>query len=1557
MNILKASRVIPLALLVAFGLSRSITTTAAATDYDLATAPLYSQVSDATPLMMLVMSRDEQLFNKAYSDYSDLDGDGLLDSTYNDKFNYEGYFGSKLCYAYASGSFVAKARATGANQHECGTSSYWSGNFLNWLTMSRLDVLRYVLYGGLRIEDTSTSTILERANIPADLHAWAKVYSGADYAKFIGGTLKDSTTSFCNVTPFGTTTPVMYVAKSNWSEWASTSIYQCGVNRTGQGQNDVPKSATSFNVRVKVCADTKDPTDPTSLNEEFCKKYSSAYKPTGLLQQYGEAGMLRFGLITGTNENPRSGGVLRKNIGLFAGNGDAPCSANDEVNTQTGVLCAKTATAESIIKRIDAFNIASSWNNSLWTDCNAPGILNRPFTDRRSLQNPGTGGAADKCAAWGNPLSEMYAEALNYIQARGSNSRYGTGVSWKDPYNDEDGANYCSNCSIMVLASGVNSFDTDELPGSGLGTLSASVGSTNEVSLNEGLNGVNAIVGRVVASDTQLNVGASVNTHGDLCTSKKVNSLSKVRGVCSDSPSTEGGYLISGMAYKAYTTDLRPTIKPAGSETTISPKTYGIELAESLPKFEFKTAKGIVSLAPTCGANFDGGAGLTSSGWRSCFLGSVTLGKKNNPNTGENFGLDTDPAGNYGSFTLVWEDSLWGNDHDNDVISMLSYCVGAACRTAAVRDVMCRNWRDGSAISGCSGSMSAVRADQIAVRTELLSAYAGHAMASGYTIAGTTVDGSKLRVLRPGGRDGSLLTDGNVPTNPNCTGTGYAPCFWNKPVVEVHTSSSSDVKQLRTPLWYASKYGGFDKEIGNRPNNLSGAGSNWDKNNDGNPDNYFLAKDPSKLKAALAEMLQDAAKQPPGAAGGGAVGARLTGDSFTIEASFQANGNDWYGVLKGYDIDPRTTERGDELWDAVSEMPSYGARNIVMNTSQVVGGITTLTARNFQASNLVGAGDAGKNISMGVPSVISSRTPQQIVDYLRGNRTLESSTTTPLRKRTAVLGDIVNSSPITVTSSDDFGYTRWSASGSEQLRLLGESYKEFLNDKRGDADDPIETTLFVGANDGMLHAFNATKGAADAGKEAFAFIPSQSLKKIGQLASPNYRHQYYVDGQMATSHVAFSSTNDWRNVLVGSMAAGGRSVFGLDVSNPSTFSPSSVLWEITPDIHTDMGNVMNVPHIIPMYFNYKGVLGVHWVALFGNGVNSQTGKPVLFLVDVKTGEVIANLQTARAGFNNKNGLMGVAPVDLDGNGFTDTVYAGDMQGNIWRFDIGNEAIGNWKVGLGDNPLFTAKAPDLTTAQQISGEVEVVRDVGGGMRIIFGTGRYMAEGDNESDNPMNKVAQSLYSVTDVCGVNTACTNVVGNRTATNLTVQTIKGQTTIDGEEVKMLSSESYDSSKRGWVLDLQEEVTSGSSTTVKTNGERFFGSPRIQNGLVYFVTYTPTGVSCSPGGYNWMYVLSVASGGAAMQGLSTTLKGDPLCTGEGCGAINLNKKESGAPILNPYVVVPKTGPGVPIDPSVCGPDDLDCAVTESKCKIGVGAGDSMLYSGRPCGRQSWRQIK
>src|SRR6185437_15598712 len=170
------------------------------------------------PLVMLVMSRDEQLYIKAYTDYTDLTNNGVPDTTYNNNYAYAGYFDPTLCYAYDSSVTVSGKNGAGAfkvsgsaTNHQCDGTTY-SGNFMNWVSMSRIDVLRYVMYGGNRVVDSTSpdQTILERSYIPSDLHSWSKVYTGSDTNKY---TPFSGTISMCNTSPTTTSEPQIRVAQ------------------------------------------------------------------------------------------------------------------------------------------------------------------------------------------------------------------------------------------------------------------------------------------------------------------------------------------------------------------------------------------------------------------------------------------------------------------------------------------------------------------------------------------------------------------------------------------------------------------------------------------------------------------------------------------------------------------------------------------------------------------------------------------------------------------------------------------------------------------------------------------------------------------------------------------------------------------------------------------------------------------------------------------------------------------------------------------------------------------------------------------------------------------------------------------------------------------------------------------------------------------------------------------------------------------------------------------------------------------------------------------------
>lgn len=1511
---------------------------AALGDYNLAQSPLYLAQSQP-PLMMMVMSRDEQLFNKAYSDYTDLDpekGDGI-DTTYKNSFEYAGYFDSSLCYNYASNVFKA---AGPANGHYCDASAgRWSGNFLNWATMSRLDILRQVLYGGLRSVDEVGRTVLKRAPIPNDLHAWVKVYNGADLNKL---TPYSGTYSFCNATISNGGEPLMRIASGNWSEWASTASYQCGRNRSGEASADTPNSTTDLIVQVEVC-DPAAAAGTAGRRESFCRKYSNgvtdAYKPAGLLQEYGESGRLRFGLISGSYGSPRDGGVLRKNIGKLAGNNSGNCVAGsgDEINLSTGQFCTDNSnTVGSVIQTISGFRL-EGWNYSNnWEGCNQYSILNRQGD--KVLDDPGNG--TYKCSAWGNPLAEMYSEALRYFgdigaaragaySASGDLSGLPTSVQWMDPYRAPaaGGNSYCAACNILVMSSGLPSFDSDNVQS--VPRLQGAAAATTALGQSEGINGNSYMVGRVGATPRY----SSLNTHEDICTSKNVTDLGLARGICPDIPSMEGSYLMAGLAYAAATTDLRPGLQGKDdSRHKVTATTYTVALAETLPKFEVALPGGTISLSPLCQANNNGNARITDGGWRSCFLGSVGVGSKTaaiSPN--HVYGRPLLANGKAGSFSLVWEDSLWGNDHDNDVVSMLTYCVGAECdaktnpkNTSTTKDIC---WRaEGDA---CRAGSLGIGEDEVLVRIENLSAYAGNAMLAGYSISGSDNDGVKRLLLRPGDKNGSVLS-----TSDN------APSTWTKAQVVRYRLGRSSSGLLESPLWYAAKYGGF---IDRNKNGVPDAGE-WDSLKPGSPDNYFLARNPAELGKRLGDIFEAAAGSNSTVSGGSA-GARISTDSMTVAAGFNVpvDSNDWTGDVSATRVTADGTD-GAVLWSAAAKLDPSARRIYMVRTANMTDGSganVPVTAGEFTAANIPGTTREQKLAAMGletVPAWFGSNTVDTLVSYLKGGAVAT------LRTRSSLMGDVVNSAPVVVMPRDDYGFGAWAGQTDLSWKNeLGSRYKAFLAAKL----DSTRPMVYVGANDGMLHAFDASS-TANGGQELFGFIPSTSLSHMAELANPGYVHRYYVDGLISTSDVYYGGS--WRTVLVGSTGAGGASVapsakvggfgsvFGLDVSNPETFDQSKVLWEISGKNDSDMGFALGKPVIVPV----SGGGGVRFVALFGNGVNSASGHAVLFVVDIQTGEVLAKLKPSGAAYAGRNGLMNLAAVSLkNSSGLADTVYAGDMQGNIWKYDLSSPDPDAWSVGFSGTPLFTATKDGVP--QPVTGGIEVAAGPGGGVSLFFGTGRYFAVGDNTGGTGLP--VQSLYGITD----NLTDTPITAGRDA--LVGQALMQVAGTGGYDIRGVTRNpvSY-VTKRGWYLDLK--VVTGNAV-----GERFIGTPTIQNGKVFFTTFTPGEAECSAGGgINWLYGLDMLTGAGGLSGLSLTPGGSSVCT-ENCGGISLNNDDTptSPPVKDSNVFVPKLQP---CDPSVDPSCTIDKQIEGETCSFVLRAvGAPPLYMPRPCGRQSWRQVR
>lgn len=435
--------------------------------------------------------------------------------------------------------------------------------------------------------------------------------------------------------------------------------------------------------------------------------------------------------------------------------------------------------------------------------------------------------------------------------------------------------------------------------------------------------------------------------------------------------------------------------------------------------------------------------------------------------------------------------------------------------------------------------------------------------------------------------------------------------------------------------------------------------------------------------------------------------------------------------------------------------------------------------------------------------------------YLRGDQSQEGQAADDFRQRLSLLGDIVNSDP-QYSAAEDFGYSR--LPGTE-----GSTYRTFL-DGKGDRTPMV----YVGANDGMLHGFNA-----DTGREEFGFIPYEVFPKLADLTDPDYSHQFYVDGSPRIAD-AYLSTG-WATVLAGTTGYGGRSVFTLDVSNPESFNGGDVLWEFT---HPELGRTIGQPAVVRLE---DGT----WATIFGNGYNSASHEASLFIVPLDAPEDYVRLTTDGAGdASDPNGLAAPLALDLNNNGSVDRIYAGDLHGRMWRFDVSDTGNNpSWSV---DYALFNAVGP-AGSRQPITVKPQAAFDNDRTLHVYFGTGQFLEEED--AVTPTDPAIQSMYAVKDEGAAVSGRSQLVEQRIIAQETI------TQEDGTEVefRFFSDEPVAENDDGWFVDLAFQ---GNAL-----GERVVNDFIIRDERVIFTSIIPRDDPCGFGGRSWLNELDAFSGG------------------------------------------------------------------------------------------------
>jgi len=442
-----------------------------------------------------------------------------------------------------------------------------------------------------------------------------------------------------------------------------------------------------------------------------------------------------------------------------------------------------------------------------------------------------------------------------------------------------------------------------------------------------------------------------------------------------------------------------------------------------------------------------------------------------------------------------------------------------------------------------------------------------------------------------------------------------------------------------------------------------------------------------------------------------------------------------------------------------------------------------------------------------------------LLNYLRGQHGYEDRTTNAVanrlyRYRDAVMGDALESQP-TFVSKPLFTYPY-------------PGYDAYKTAQAGRAG-----TVYMGTNDGMLHAF-----AADTGIERWAFVPSMVITNMWKLADTDYgnMHTNYVNGSPATTDICVSNCTDsatavWKTVLVAGLNGGGRGYYALDITNPAT---PVLLWEFTPT--TGIGAVKNddVGYGYGMPVITRKVDGT-WVVLVTSGYNNSSpgsGRGYLFVLNATTGAIISKISTGVGDATTPSGLSKIGAWNGEPGGNLATyVYGGDLRGNVWRFDINSNVtptVAEGEVGTGDVMKFAELYSDPTgTVPQPITTTPILARILSKRVVIIGTGKYLETADLTTTQK-----QSYYAIQD------------DDETATLVNPRTTLVQQTLINDNATATRTSTGNApqwgSDRGCYADFPDV------------GERQNIDGKLVQGIVLVPTIVPSNTACSPGGYGWL---------------------------------------------------------------------------------------------------------
>ena len=623
---------------------------------------------------------------------------------------------------------------------------------------------------------------------------------------------------------------------------------------------------------------------------------------------------------------------------------------------------------------------------------------------------------------------------------------------------------------------------------------------------------------------------------------------------------------------------------------------------------------------------------------------------------------------------------------------------------------------------------------------------------------------------------------------------------------------------------------------------------------------YFSAKDPATLVSGLKNIISSI-NTDTGSGGAAATSSpNITqSDNWLFSSTYtpDSDHNDWSGQVEGRQLDALTGQlpvvptNGD--WTAQSQLqPRVVTGN--SNPRVIYTFSATGTPRVFNAASLVpeigyftnkgSALDQYASLSIVDKGTLDSAA--NMIAFIAGD---QANVGTVFRDRQKVLGDIVHSRPAYI-KAPPYGYTDTGYS----------NYVQSNANRQG--------VVYVGANDGMLHAFAGLTGA-----EKWAYIPKLLMPELYRLAEKNYlsKHRFFVDGEPQISDVKFGS--DWKTILVIGMGKGGKGYAALDITDPDN---PRTLWEFCQSAslcgtHSDPNLGYSFGNPIITKWKPLGSTTEKWVVIVTSGHNNSDGssnttngdgKGWLYILDAQTGNILSKTSTGSGSPTNPSGLSRINSwVD---NPYADNtskyVYGGDLNGDLWRFDL--TAAENT---TGDHPVPVVQLGTLMNAtgtgqrQPVTTKPELIECSGYPM-VLLGTGRLLGSNDIG-----NTEIQSLYGIVDrgvSYGTSSLRTYGLVQQTAT-VYINTNDNNDPNNGNfNVSNNAVNPAPGHDNGWYMDLAA-------------GQRVNVDPALGLGTLVIAGNKPTAATaCSFKGVGVTYQLAACSGGLVASGTAMVGKLD-----------------------------------------------------------------------------------